>query len=50
VVTLQNLGLLLGPVMFARIVQISGRWEVAGYALIPICLIGVVVGLLVEVR
>lgn len=50
VVTLQNLGLLLGPVMFAGIVQISGRWEVAGYALIPISLIGVVAGLLVEVR
>ncbi len=50
VVTLQNLGLLLGPVMFGRIVQATGSWELAGYVLIPISLLGVLVGLFVEVR
>jgi MFS family permease len=50
VVTLQNLGLLLGPVMFGRIVQVSGNWALAGYAMIPITLLAVVVGWLVDVR
>jgi MFS family permease len=50
VVTLQNLGLLLGPVMFGRIVQVSGNWALAGYAMIPITLTAVVVGWLVDVR
>ena len=50
VVTLQNLGLLVGPVMFGRIVQVSGNWALAGYALIPITLLAVVVGWLVDVR
>jgi MFS family permease len=50
VVTLQNLGLLVGPVMFGRIVQVSGSWALAGYAMIPITLLAVFVGRLVEVR
>jgi len=50
VVTLQNLGLLLGPVMFGRIVQVSGSWALAGYAMIPITLLAVLVGWLVDVR
>jgi len=50
VVTLQNLGLLIGPVMFGRIVQVSGNWALAGYAMIPITLAAVVVGWLVDVR
>jgi MFS family permease len=50
VVTLQNLGLLLGPVIFGRIVQVSGNWAVAGYAMIPMTLLAVVVGWQVEVR
>jgi MFS family permease len=50
VVTLQNLGLLLGPVMFGRIVQASGNWALAGYAMIPITLLAVLVGRLVDVR
>jgi MFS family permease len=50
VVTLQNLGLLIGPVMFGRIVQVSGNWSVAGYAMIPMTLLAVLVGWLVDVR
>ena len=50
VVMLQNLGLLLGPVMFGRIVQVSGNWALAGYAMIPITLLAVLVGRLVDVR
>ncbi len=50
VVTLQNLGLLIGPVMFGRIVQVSGNWALAGYAMIPITLLAVLVGWLVDVR
>ena len=50
VVALQNLGLLLGPIMFGRIVQVSGSWALAGYALIPITLFAVLVGWLVDVR
>jgi MFS family permease len=50
VVTLQNLGLLLGPVMFGRIVQVSGSWALAGYALIPITLLALLVGRMIDVR
>jgi cyanate permease len=50
VVMLQNLGLLLGPVMFGRIVQVSGNWALAGYAMIPITLLAVLIGWLVDVR
>jgi MFS family permease len=50
VVMLQNLGLLIGPVMFGRIVQVSGNWALAGYAMIPITLLALLVGWLVDVR
>jgi MFS family permease len=50
VVTLQNLGLLLGPIVFGRIVQVSGNWALAGYAMIPITLLAVLVGSLIDVR
>ena len=50
VVALLNVGLLLGPVMFGRIVQVTGELAVAGYVLIPFCLLGVLFGLMVRVR
>lgn len=50
VVALQNVGLLLGPLMFGRIVERTGDWRLAGYALIPFCLLGVLFGLMVRVR
>jgi MFS family permease len=50
VVALQNLGLLVGPVMYGRIVQVSGNWALAGYAMIPITVLAVFLGRLVDVR
>jgi len=43
----QNLGQLLGPILFGEIVQRSD-WVVAGYAMIPFCLIGFISGWMVE--
>jgi len=45
----QNLGMLIGPVMFGKLVE-AASWAVAGYILIPISVIGVVAGWLVKVR
>jgi MFS family permease len=45
----QNLGQLLGPILFGEIVQRS-NWVIAGYAMIPFCLIGFISGWLVKVR
>lgn len=40
----QNLGFFIGPIFFGMIVEGPG-WVIAGYTLIPICLLGFVVGL-----
>jgi MFS family permease len=45
----QNLGMFIGPVMFGELVEMIG-WAAAGYTLIPICLLGLVAGWLVQVR
>lgn len=45
----QNLGQLIGPVLFAALVDIQG-WAAAGYWMIPICLLGFLTGWLVKVR
>jgi MFS family permease len=45
----QNLGILIGPVLFGSLVR-SLSWVVAGYALIPVCLLGFVCAWLVKVR
>ena len=45
----QNLGMFIGPVLFGKLVEMTG-WAGAGYMLIPICLLGVVAGWLVKVR
>lgn len=45
----QNLGLLLGPLLFGRAVAGLG-WAGAGYLLIPVCLLGFVCGWLVRIR
>jgi len=45
----QNLGQLLGPILFGAIVERSS-WEMAGYLMIPFCLVGFVSGWLVKVR
>ena len=45
----QNLGQLLGPIFFGEVVQSSG-WIVAGYLMIPVCLIGFISSWLVKIR
>jgi MFS family permease len=45
----QNLGQLLGPILFGAIVERSS-WVMAGYAMIPFCLLGFISGWMVKVR
>ena len=45
----QNLGQLLGPILFGEIVERSG-WVMAGYLMIPFCLLGFISGWMVKVR
>jgi MFS family permease len=45
----QNAGQLIGPVLFGEIVKGFG-WAVAGYMLIPFCLLGFISGWMVKVR
>lgn len=45
----QNLGMVIGPILFARWVETQG-WAAAGYWLIPVCLLGFIGGWMVKVR
>jgi MFS family permease len=45
----QNVGMYIGPSLFARI-QVAQGWETAGYWMIPICLIGIIATCLIKVR
>ncbi|HNB53275.1 MAG TPA: MFS transporter [Anaerolineales bacterium] len=45
----QNAGQLLGPILFGQFVNAWG-WAAAGYAMIPVCLIGFVSAWMVRVR
>lgn len=45
----QNVGQLLGPILFGEIVKSSG-WAMAGYLMIPFCLVGFISGWMVKVR
>lgn len=45
----QNLGQLLGPILFGEIVGRSG-WAMAGYLMIPFCLVGFISGWMVKIR
>jgi MFS family permease len=45
----QNLGQLLGPIFFGEMVQSSG-WVVAGYLMIPVCLVGFISSWMVKIR
>lgn len=44
-----NLGIVIGPVLFGMLVEMVG-WAIAGYALVPICLLGFAAGWIVKVR
>jgi MFS family permease len=45
----QNLGLLVGPILFGQLIHSMG-WVTAGYMMIPVCLVGFVCGWMVKVR
>jgi MFS family permease len=45
----QNIGMYIGPSLFARIQEVQG-WAVAGYWMIPICLVGIIATLRLKVR
>jgi len=45
----QSLGQLLGPILFGEIVERSG-WVMAGYMMIPFCLLGFISGWMVKIR
>jgi MFS family permease len=45
----QNIGMYVGPTLFARIQEVHG-WAVAGYWMIPVCLIGIIATLKLKVR
>lgn len=45
----QNLGMVIGPILFGRWVESMG-WAAAGYWLIPVCLLGFAAGWMVKIR
>jgi MFS family permease len=45
----QSIGQLLGPIFFGEIVQRSG-WVMAGYWMIPVCLVGFISSWMVKIR
>ena len=45
----QNVGQLIGPVLFGELVQRMG-WVMAGYLMIPFCLLGFISGWIVKIR
>ncbi len=45
----QNIGQLVGPILFGRLVQGLG-WSTAGYLIIPVCILGFVSGWMVNLR
>jgi MFS family permease len=45
----QSLGQIFGPIFFGEIVQRSG-WAMAGYLMIPVCLLGFISGWMVKIR
>lgn len=45
----QNLGMFIGPIMFGKLAETMG-WAGAGYALIPVCAIGIIAVCLAKFR
>lgn len=45
----QNIGQLLGPILFGEVVKSSG-WPMAGYIMIPFCLLGFISGRMMKIR
>jgi predicted MFS family arabinose efflux permease len=46
----QNLGMFLGPILFAQIWQLSGSLATAGFWMIPLCVLGIICGWMAKVR
>ncbi len=46
----QNVGLLLGPLVFGTIIQLFGGWQVAFWALVPVTALGIGAGYLARMR
>jgi MFS family permease len=45
----QNFGQLLGPILFGALIERSS-WAMAGYMMIPFCLLGFISGWMVKIR
>jgi len=45
----QNLGMYIGPILFGYLLDTT-TWAIAGYAMVPICAIGVITGWLAKIR
>jgi MFS family permease len=45
----QNLGMVIGPILFGMLVE-TMDWAAAGYCLIPVCILGFVAGWMVKMR
>jgi MFS family permease len=45
----QNIGQLLGPILFGEVAKSSG-WAMAGYVMIPFCLLGFLSGWMMKIR
>jgi MFS family permease len=45
----QNVGMVIGPAMFGKL-AVSMGWAVAGYAMLPVCAVGVAAVMLARVR
>ncbi len=45
----QNLGMYIGPILFGALLETT-NWAVAGYAMMPICAIGVLAAWLARIR
>jgi MFS family permease len=45
----QNLGMYIGPALFGALLEITG-WAAAGYLMIPLCVIGVIVTCTAKIR
>jgi len=46
----QNIGMFIGPTLFIAIQQATHSWAVAGYWMIPICLLGIIATCMTKVR
>jgi MFS family permease len=46
----QNVGLLLGPLVFGSIIQFFGGWQMAFWALVPVTALGIVAGMMAKME